>query len=129
MPQNSIQQKCADPRVVAAMALIVKNLAVRFSRDDVARAVHLDPAYFSKRFVRATGCTFSAWNARVRVERAKTLLGTTLLQVDEVAARVGYADITTFGRNFRRYANVSPRAYRRLASTTQNAELRTQVAE
>jgi two-component system response regulator YesN len=107
---------CADHRVTAAMEFVVRNLAVRPSRADVARAAHLDPAYFSKRFLRATGYTFSEWSARIRVEYAKTILETTILQIAEVASSVGYEDVTTFARNFRRYEGTSPRGYRDLVS-------------
>jgi transcriptional regulator GlxA family with amidase domain len=116
MPLSADALVCADDRVAAAMAFVVHNLGVRRSRADVARAAHLDPAYFSKRFLRATGYTFSEWNSRIRVEYAKTILETTRLQIMEVASRVGYEDLTTFERNFRRYEGRSPREHRQSAA-------------
>jgi transcriptional regulator GlxA family with amidase domain len=41
------------------------------------------------------------------------LLATTGLGVDAVAARVGYGDLSTFRRLFRRETGLSPREYQR----------------
>jgi AraC-like DNA-binding protein len=64
----------------------------------------------------------------VRVEEAKRLLCVSDLSVTGVAASVGYGDLTTFNRVFRRWEGVCPREYRRLLfsvrdmSKTTNAE-------
>lgn len=49
---------------------------------------------------------------RLRVSHATHLLETTSVSVDEVAARVGYADPAAFRRVFRRFAGDSPRGWR-----------------
>ena len=46
---------------------------------------------------------------RVRVAHAEHLLETTRASVEEVAARVGYADPAAFRRVFRRHTGASPR--------------------
>jgi transcriptional regulator GlxA family with amidase domain len=48
---------------------------------------------------------------RVRVTHAAHLLETTRLSVEEVAARVGYADAAAFRRIFRRHTGASPRGH------------------
>lgn len=49
---------------------------------------------------------------RVRVAHAVHLLDTTRASVDEVAARVGYADAAAFRRIFRRHTGDRPRERR-----------------
>ena len=49
----------------------------------------------------------------VRRDRAFELLAGTELNVERVAAEVGYSDTANFHRAFRRWAGCSPRSYRR----------------
>lgn len=114
---NGEPPSCKDRRVARVLTLIARDLTERLSRADAARAASLDPAYFSKRFRRAMGVSFSVWNATIRVRQAQRLLECTDFQIREVAAAVGYDDVTTFERNFRRLLGLSPRAYR-IHSTT-----------
>jgi AraC-like DNA-binding protein len=46
------------------------------------------------------------------MERACTLLATTDLSITEIAARVGYANSSHFGKAFRQSTNLTPRAFR-----------------
>src|SRR5436190_7061272 len=101
-----------DRRVARAMTFIVQDLSRRPSRAEAALVACLDPAYFSKRFLKSTGVNFSVWNRQIRVEAAKRLLLGSDFQIGQVAAAVGYDDLTTFERNFLRQTGVRPREYR-----------------
>ena len=128
---------CKDRRVARVLDFIAGNLPKRLSRAEAARVASLEPAYFSKRFRGAMGVSFAQWNTAIRVREAQRLLERTDFRVCEVAAAVGYDDLTTFERNFRRLLGLSPRAYRSHATTesagtdqkTQNAERMTRVAD
>jgi YesN/AraC family two-component response regulator len=71
--------------------------------------------------------SFTEWNARVRIEEAKELLRSVDLSITAISASVGYDDVTTFERVFKRLEGVCPRAHRR--RITQNAESATLNAE
>ena len=78
--------------------------------------------------------SFSTWSARVRVEEAKRLLRAIDLSITAISASVGYDDVTTFERVFKRLEGISPREHRRrfmrpAALKTPNAETRTPNAE
>jgi hypothetical protein len=81
------------------------------------------------------GIRFSEWCRRIRVERAKTLLCGEHRSVLAVALAVGYKDITTFERNFRRCEQLSPAEFRkrhqamRLNGNTTGADEFTRIAE
>jgi AraC-like DNA-binding protein len=87
----------------------------------------LERAYFSKRFHSVMKVSFTEWNARVRVEEAKLLLRSIDLSITAIGACVGYDDVTTFERVFKRLEGICPRAHRR--RITQNAETATLNAE
>ena len=52
------------------------------------------------------------WLARLRAERAATLLLQTTLSVQEIGERVGWSDLSYFARRFRAHFGCSPSAYR-----------------
>jgi AraC-like DNA-binding protein len=94
----------------------------------------LDRAYFSKLFRSVMSVTFTEWNAAVRVAEAKRLLCEIDLSITAVSASVGYDDVTTFERVFKRLEGVCPREHRRrisrlAAKPTPNAETATPNAE
>ena len=77
-----------------------------------AQHVNLSPFYFCKLFRKATGLTFTDYVARVRMERARSLLANPWLRVTDVAGRAGFQSISQFNRVFRRHAGTSPTVYR-----------------
>ena len=50
--------------------------------------------------------------AKVRVEKAKELLASSDLSVEEIGAKVGFFNRNTFGRIFKKYVGVSPGTFR-----------------
>jgi two-component system response regulator YesN len=52
--------------------------------------------------------------ARLRVETAKTFLGSGRISVKEAAAMVGFRDPAYFAKVFRRFCGMSPAEYRAL---------------
>jgi len=57
--------------------------------------------------------TFTDYLARVRIEKAKTLLLDPNRRVSEVAYEVGFQSLTHFNRVFRKLAGESPTSYRK----------------
>jgi len=60
----------------------------------------------------STGRSASALLQSVRINRARMLLETSNLSVEEIAAQVGYADTTALRRLMRRVAQATPRQFR-----------------
>jgi transcriptional regulator GlxA family with amidase domain len=100
-----------------------------------AQICGLERTYFCRFFRARVGIPFSEWSRRVRVERAKALLRGEHRSILAVALAVGYKDITTFERNFRRCEQQSPAEYRKLQRATRvngnttSAEEFTRIAE
>lgn len=68
---------------------------------------------FDRRFKAATGYSPLAYVQALRIEEAKHLLETGSQPIEEIAREVGYADLASFRRLFRRLAGMSPGDYRR----------------
>lgn len=105
---------CEDRRITRVLRLVAHDLTRRHTLRDAAKVAGLEPAYFSRVFQRTTGLTFSEWSARVRVEEAKSMLRVLDASITSIAVSVGYTDVTTFERVFRRIERVTPRQYRAL---------------
>ncbi len=67
---------------------------------------------FKRRFCAATGYTPIEYVQTMRVEEAKQLLETTGVPIEEIAESVGYQDVASFRRLFKRMTGVTPARYR-----------------
>lgn len=79
---------------------------------DLTRMFHTNRSTLNQKFKSSTGCSVIDYVIQLRVRMACQLLKDTELAVSEISDRVGYIDLTHFGRIFRKYTHLSPRAYR-----------------
>jgi transcriptional regulator GlxA family with amidase domain len=101
-----------DPVLRALEQFITENIDRQLSLAELARAVGISPRTLARRVEATIRMTPQRFVQRVRVAHASHLLETTRASVEEVAARVGYADSAAFRRVFRRHAGGSPREHR-----------------
>ena len=87
------------------------------SLDDVSKAVNVSPYYFSKLFKEEEGENFIEYLTRLRITRAKELLGDSALSIREVSLKCGYSDPNYFSRIFKKQTDHTPREYRELAGS------------
>lgn len=83
-----------------------------YSVADMARMAALSERSLHRRFLETVGEPPASWLIGVRVERARELLETCDLPMEEVARLSGFGDATALRRHFRRRLTVSPSAYR-----------------
>lgn len=76
----------------------------------------LTPSYLSKQFKTQTGEALLDFINKTRLEAAKKLLTEQQLPVAEIARRVGYADINTFNRIFKKFEGITPGKYKGIGS-------------
>jgi len=103
----------ADRAVADAIAWMAGNLAAQAPVSSAAERAHLTEKTFARRFRQATGLSPLRYLQRMRIEEARRLLEGGRAPVEEIAARVGYADVSAFRRVFRREAGLTPAEYRR----------------
>ena len=80
---------------------------------EVADYVGLNEKYFTNRFTKETGETFSSYVTALRIQKAKELLKTTSFKVYEISEMVGYRNVEHFNRVFKKLNGVTPAGYRK----------------
>ena len=107
----------AGPRgsdyVLRAVNWMQTNYMNPVSISALAGELNLDRSYFSTLFRRQTGRSPQQYLTELRLEKARTLLLEYGYRPGEAAQAVGYADIFSFSRMFKRRYGVSPSALRR----------------
>ena len=101
-----------DGIISKAISFIETHYAMDLTREDVADAVFLSSAYFSRFFKQKTGMSFLNFLTTVRMKKAIELLGTRM-KINDIAKAVGYQSRNRFFINFRQYTSYSPTEYRR----------------
>jgi len=101
-----------DEGVRSAQRLMQERYSEDLSVEEIARRVGISQRHFKRRFKQATGDTPLSYLQHLRIESAKKMLETTRESVSEIIGRIGYEDINSFRRLFRRVTGMSPRDYR-----------------
>jgi AraC-like DNA-binding protein/ligand-binding sensor protein len=115
--QIAVENSAAEPiAITRAKQFIAQNQGGAICLASVAKAVNTSTFYFCKLFKRTTGLTFTDYLARVRIEKAKTLLLDRNRRVSEVGYEVGFQSLTHFNRVFKKIVGRSPSGYRQLVS-------------
>jgi transcriptional regulator GlxA family with amidase domain len=79
----------------------------------LARAAGLERRTLLRRFASATGMTPIQYCRRVRIARARELLEGGETSQKQIAESLGYKDVASFARAFRKAAGLTPGAYRK----------------
>ena len=90
---------------------------------EMARQARMSASHLSAVFRAAYGESPVAYHISRRMDTARYLLTTRPLPVSEVAEAIGYPDLPSFSRMFRRVVGVSPRSYRQDAGRLRHADL------
>ena len=77
----------------------------------IAAYAEVSRNHLSWEFARETGERLSSFIARVRVEAAKELLSETALKTYEIAERVGFSNVETFCRVFKKVSGTTARGF------------------
>lgn len=91
---------------------ITANYDKDISLSDVSKNSNLSSGYLSKIFKDYIGKNFTQYLSELRIEKAKELLKETKLTVKEIGFRVGFNNIQTFMRTFKKYEGITPGQFR-----------------
>jgi AraC-like DNA-binding protein len=116
-PQDLVSPLAGHRRLRPLLWHLLNNLDQRLSSAQAAKIVSVERKYFSRFFLREAGFNFSWWNREMRIRFATRLLHQKGRNIDSVALAVGYVDLTTFARAFKKCKGVPPQVYRRACSS------------
>ena len=97
------------PRLAKIKSHVDEHYAEPFSLAQAAQIAALEKTYFSKVFRAKVGVSFGDWLARERVKRAVLMLMDHDHRITDLAFAVGFGDLRTFERAFKKYVGVTPR--------------------
>ena len=100
-----------EANIKKALAYIEEHYADDLTRDDIASKVFMSGSYFSRWFKEITKTTYKDYLTEIRMQKSMELLKTNL-QIQDIAAKVGYSSATRFNINFKMYTNYTPSEYR-----------------
>ena len=80
---------------------------------EVAEYVGLNEKYFTNRFTKEAGETFSSYLTALRMQKARELLKTSTFKIYEISEMVGYRNVEHFNRVFKKMNNMTPAQYRK----------------
>ncbi|MBR4058640.1 MAG: response regulator [Lachnospiraceae bacterium] len=102
----------SDILVNRAISYIQAHYTEDISREDVADAVFLSAAHFSRIFKQKTGTSFINYLTSLRMQKTAELLSTNI-KINEIANKVGYQSRNRLAINFRQYTGYTPTEYRK----------------
>jgi len=107
---SDIHQSPVDQSI---LKYIDENIGHRLSLTEISAAFGYHPAYFSSRFAKNMGVTFSKYVMQRKMIHACYLLEITDWPVDRIAHDLGFCDISHFIQRFKTSEGVTPSIYRR----------------
>ncbi|MEM9132373.1 MAG: helix-turn-helix domain-containing protein [Actinomycetota bacterium] len=102
--------------VAEAMEWARRRLGEEITVASMADAANMSSRNFARRFAEEVGRTPLAWIRDQRLDRARVLLESTTLPIDEVARQSGHRTAETLRHHFRQRLDTSPGRYRRTFS-------------
>ena len=97
---------------------VIKYIHLKYSEqihvDDIARACGLNRSYLSRLFHDATGSTIQDFLMTYRIKEACNMLRNTDNTISYISFAVGYSDIYTFSKAFKRKTGFTPTLYREI---------------
>ncbi|SMF65216.1 Response regulator containing CheY-like receiver domain and AraC-type DNA-binding domain [Paenibacillus uliginis N3/975] len=102
-----------DPIISYVMDYIENRVGSDISLDQLAESLNLSAAYLSVYIKEKTGANFSEHFNTVRIRKAKDLLSGNELSIQEISLQLGYSNVTSFNRMFKKMTGMPPGEYRK----------------
>jgi AraC family transcriptional regulator len=99
-------------RIEKARDMLESDLFTNMNMTEVAAAVAMSPFHFNRTFGQIYQVTPYQYVINRRLEKAKALLQNGNLTVGDIAHRIGYADLFSFSKSFKKAYKVSPTAFK-----------------
>jgi AraC-like DNA-binding protein len=95
-------------KVGKAIDWIRSNFAESMKVEELAELVHMSPSSFHQHFKSVTSLSPLQFQKALRLQEARRLMASMVLDVSEVSLRVGYLSVSQFSREYSRFFGCSP---------------------
>ncbi|CAG7655903.1 HTH-type transcriptional activator RhaS [Paenibacillus allorhizosphaerae] len=102
-----------DHTIEFVMKCVETRYAEDISLDMLADKLNLSAAYLSVYIKEKTGMNFSDHINTIRIRKAKQLLSQTNLIIHDISLQIGYRNVTSFNRMFKKLTGMSPGEFRK----------------
>ena len=102
---------CTDARMIEIMNYVQANY-IDITLDDLAEKFFLSKPYMSKYIKEKSGMTFGDLVKKIRMKKAKALLKSSNMTVENIAMSVGYQNVEHFNRLFKKAYDMTPMQFR-----------------
>lgn len=109
-----------DERVLQTLAFIEANYKQRFSVNDIADKLHINPTYLATVFKKEVGTTIVKYTNARRLSNAFYKLQTTNSSITSIAYENGFADVRTFNELTKQRHGLSPKQLRQEIANIDN---------
>lgn len=103
-----VQRQGHYARIAESLDYLHRHLADALTVETLAERASMSPSHFHHHFKRTTQLSPVQYIKRLRLLRARVLLGQQRINVARAAAEVGYRSTSQFSREYKRYFGVSP---------------------
>jgi YesN/AraC family two-component response regulator len=112
---EAVREKKDEKRPITALIAeyINEHLAEEIYLDVLAAEFKMSSGYLSTYFKSKTGMNLVDYINETRIKKAVSLLDDETLKIRDAAERVGYKNITSFNRMFKKYTGLTPSEYRK----------------
>lgn len=100
-------------KVERAKIFAERNSHMKVSLEDAARIVGFSPKYLSRVFKEVAGVGFAEYRLSIKIQKAKELLDQTTFNINQISDRLGYENVESFIRAFRKFAQCTPTEFRK----------------
>jgi YesN/AraC family two-component response regulator len=105
-----------NSRIEKVKVFLERNWDKKVTLKDAAGKVFLSPKYLSRVFKKQTGESFNEFKLKVKLNRAGEMLKESGLTVQQIAYELGYMNIESFIRIFKKFNGLTPGQYREVNS-------------
>ncbi len=128
--KNEYTSSEKSAKLLPAVEHIFDNYMTDLCNDDLAALTGYSTVYFRKLFTSVYGVSPIEYVKRLRIKKAKEMLGTDHGSITDIALSIGYQSIFDFSRDFRKHTGTTPSAYsKKCHANTKNTSYIKQVGK
>ena len=102
-----------NAKIKKVESFVKRNCFKKISLTEAARSVSLSSKYLSRIFKEKTKKSFSQFKIGIKIDKAKEILAKHSYNVNQISEKLGYENVESFIRQFKKLTGKSPTAFRK----------------